>query len=92
MSDMTLNIKDPETQELARKIAEQTGETITRAITEALRERLFSLNKSRDFEDTAEKLLAIGRRCVATLKRRPVDHGFLYDEHGLPKSMHRSRS
>jgi antitoxin VapB len=41
---MTLYIKDPEAHELARKIAEQTGETMTRAVTEALRERLARLN------------------------------------------------
>ena len=34
---MTLNIKDPEAHELARKLAERTGETMTRAVTEALR-------------------------------------------------------
>ena len=33
---MTLNIKDPEAHKLARKLAEQTGETMTRAVTEAL--------------------------------------------------------
>jgi len=37
---MALNIKDPEALNLARQLAEQTGETITRAVTEALRERL----------------------------------------------------
>jgi antitoxin VapB len=37
---MTLNIKDPEVHKLARKLADQTGETMTRAVTEALRERL----------------------------------------------------
>ena len=59
---MTLNIKDPEAHELARKIAEQTGETMTRAVTEALRERLSRLNSHRKSKSTAEDLLAIGRR------------------------------
>jgi antitoxin VapB len=83
---MTLNIKDPEAHKLARKITEQTGETMTRAVTEALRERLSRLNNSRKSKSTAEDLLAIGRRCAATLKRKPVDHAvLLYDEHGLPR-------
>jgi antitoxin VapB len=83
---MTLNIKDPEAHKLARKIAEQTGETMTRAVTEALRERLFRLNNSRRSKNTAEDLLAIGRRCAATLKGKPMDHAaLLYDERGLPK-------
>lgn len=83
---MTLNIKDPEAHELARKIAAQTGETMTRAVTEALRERLSRLNKTRKSKSTVDELLAIGRRCAASLKREPVDHAvLLYDEHGLPK-------
>ena len=83
---MTLNIKDPEAHKLARKIAEQTGETMTRAVTEALRERLSRLAKVRKRETMATELLAIGRRCAATLKKKPVDHAaLLYDEHGLPK-------
>lgn len=83
---MTLNIKDPEAHKLARKITEQTGETMTRAVTEALRERLSRLNKSRKSKSTAEDLLAIGRRCAATLKGTPVDHAaLLYDERGLPR-------
>jgi antitoxin VapB len=83
---MSLNIKDPEAHRLARKLAEQTGETMTRAVTEALRERLARLSRDRRPETTADDLLAIGRRCAATLKGKPVDHGaLLYDERGLPK-------
>lgn len=83
---MTLNIKDPEAHELARKLAEQTGETMTRAVTEALRERLARVRRAHRPEAAASELLAIGRRCAATLKGKPVDHGILlYDERGLPK-------
>ncbi len=83
---MTLNIKDPEAHQLARKLAEQTGETLTRAVTEALRERLARLTRAQTPEATADDLLAIGRRCAATLTGKPVDHGsLLYDERGLPK-------
>jgi antitoxin VapB len=83
---MTLNIKDPEAHELARKLAERTGETMTRAVTEALRERLARLTRAETQGSAADDLLAIGRRCAATLKGKPVDHGsLLYDERGLPK-------
>jgi antitoxin VapB len=83
---MTLNIKDPEAHKLARKLAEQTGETMTRAVTEALRERLARVNRAHKPEATADDLLSIGRRCAATLKGKPVDHGYLlYDDRGLPK-------
>ena len=83
---MTLNIKDPEAHELAQKLAQQTGETMTRAVTEALRERLARLNRNQKRETAADDLLAIGRRCASTLKGKPIDHAsLLYDEHGLPK-------
>jgi len=83
---VTLNIKDPEAHKLARELAERTGETMTRAVIEALRERLARLTRAQKPEATADDLLAIGRRCAATLKGKPVDHGsLLYDERGLPK-------
>jgi antitoxin VapB len=83
---MTLNIKDPETHKLARELAEQTGETMTRAVTEAIRERLARVSRAHRPETTADDLLSIGRRCAATLKGKPLDHGsLLYDERGLPK-------
>ena len=43
---MTLNIKDPEAHKLARKLADHTGETMTRAVTEALRERLARVSRA----------------------------------------------
>jgi antitoxin VapB len=83
---MTLNIKDPEAHKLARKLADQTGETMTRAVTEALRERLARVNRAQKPDNTASDLLSIGRRCAAMLTGKPVDHGsLLYDERGLPK-------
>jgi antitoxin VapB len=83
---MTLNIKDPEAHKLARKLADHTGETMTRAVTEALRERLARVSRAHRPETAAQELLAIGRRCAATLKAKPVDHGaLLYDDRGLPK-------
>jgi len=82
---MTLNIKDPEAHKLAKRLARETGETMTKAVTEALRERLERVRPRHRTDRTAE-LLAIGRRCAGTLKSAPVDHGaFLYDERGLPR-------
>jgi antitoxin VapB len=83
---MTLNIKDPEAHSLARKLAQRTGETMTRAVTEALRERLARLTRETKPGVAADELLAIGRRCAATLEAKPIDHGsLLYDERGLPR-------
>ncbi len=62
---MTLNIKDPEARGLARRLADQTGETMTRAVIEALRERLARMRRAHSPETATEDLLAIGRRCAA---------------------------
>lgn len=83
---MSLNIKDPEAHELAQKLSRLTGETMTRVVTEALREQLARVNRERQRGTATDDLLAIGRRCAATLKAKPIEHGsLLYDEQGLPK-------
>ena len=81
---MSLNIKNPATYKLAQELATVTGETMTHAVTEALRERLARVRR-RPAARAAE-LLDIGKRCASTLKGKPVPHGdLLYDERGLPK-------
>jgi antitoxin VapB len=81
----SLNIKDPEAHRLAQAIAEETGETLTRAVTEALRERYHRLHKG-DPEALAADIRAIAKRASAHIKKPYLDHAeFLYDEHGLPK-------
>jgi antitoxin VapB len=82
---MTLNVKDPEAHRLAKAIADETGETLTHVVTEALRERYQRLKNRKD-KASAEELLAIARRASAGIKRPYVDHAeLLYDEYGLPK-------
>jgi antitoxin VapB len=81
-----LNIKDAETHRLARALADKTGESMTRAVTEALRERLARVSRAGRPERLVAELLAIGRRCAALRDGAPVDHAaFLYDDRGLPK-------
>lgn len=84
---MTMNIKNEEAYRLAKQLARLTGESLTAAVTEALRERLARVRRARG-GDLADKLLAIGRDCASHLKEpfRTIDHGeMLYDERGLPK-------
>lgn len=84
---MSLNIKNPETYQLAREVADLTGESVTQAVTVSLRERL-ERTRSRRGRGLAERLLAIGNDCAAHLTEavRSVDHGtLLYDEKGLPR-------
>lgn len=81
-----LNIKNPETRRLATELSRLTGETVTEAITTALRERLDRERRARRREGMAERLMAIGRHAAALPvldPRHPDD--MLYDETGLPK-------
>ena len=86
---MQLNIKNEEAHRLAAALARLTGESMTEAVTEALRERLDREKARRGRTGMAERLLEIGRRHAARL---PPDHPSsiemideLYDEDGLPK-------
>jgi antitoxin VapB len=84
---MSLNIKSEETHKLAQELAELTGESMTGAVTEAVRERLERLRAKRS-AGLADRLLKIGRECAAHLKEpfRSGNHGdLLYDEKGLPR-------
>jgi len=84
---MALNIKNKETQKLAKELAELTGESMTSAITEALRERLNRV-QGESGTSVADRLLKIGKDCAAHLHEpyRSIEHGeLLYDEQGLPR-------
>jgi antitoxin VapB len=84
---MAMNIKSEEAQKLAHQLSEITGESLTTAVTEAVRERLDRVKSSKG-EGLADRLLQIGRECAARLKEpyRSADHGdILYDEKGLPR-------
>ena len=80
---MSLNIKNEEADRLAHELAGITGESLTTAVTVAVRERLERLQQSKA-GSLSERLLD----CAVHLKQpfRTVDHGdLLYDEKGLPK-------
>jgi antitoxin VapB len=82
-----MNIKNKEAHQLSKQLAKLTGESLTTAVTEAVRERLNRVRREHGV-DLAERLLAIGRDCAAHLEKpfRTIDHGeMLYDDHGLPK-------
>ena len=84
---MSMNIKNEEAYRLAKQLTKLTGESLTGAVTEALRERLSRVRRARG-GDLAANLVVIGRDCASHLKDpfRTIDHGeMLYDERGLPK-------
>ncbi len=85
---MSLNIKNVETTRLIRELADLTGESMTAAVTEAVRERLERIRQADDRAGMAERLHAI----VVDMRARLPDDFFdidiaelLYDEDGLPK-------
>jgi antitoxin VapB len=82
-----MNIKNKEAYRLTKQLSKLTGESLTTAVTEAVRERLDRVRGEHGV-DLAERLLLIGRDCAAHLKEpfRSVDHDdILYDDRGLPK-------
>jgi antitoxin VapB len=84
---MSLNIKSDEAHRLARELADATGESMTTAVIDAMREQLDRLKRG-SRESRIERILAIGRDCAAHLSdgTRTLDHGeLLYNDQGLPR-------
>ncbi len=81
---MPLNIKNEEAHALARELAQLTGQSITGAVTEAIRMRLEALKRTSS-EERCKRILAIGEDCAPRLAGLSMEHGdLLYDENGLP--------
>jgi antitoxin VapB len=84
---MSLNIKNEKTHRLVRELARLTGQNMTAAVEQAVRERLERVRRN-SRKDTVERILQIGRECAAHLrepyKSLDIDE-LLYDEKGLPK-------
>jgi len=83
---MALSIKNQEAERLARLVAKQTGESLTAAIEQALRERLERLQRKQRAPVRIERLLEIANRVAALprLDNRTPDEILGYDEKGLP--------
>jgi antitoxin VapB len=83
---MSLNIKNEEAHRLARELASLTGESMTVAVSEAIRERLQRVRSSK--KEVFERIMEIAKECGPLWKEpyRSIDHGeLLYDEKGMPK-------
>lgn len=84
---MAISIKSPETDRLARQLAAATGETITVAITIAMRQRLDLVErKRRNKAALLEEIRAISHHCASlpVLDTRSEDEILGYDENGIP--------
>lgn len=86
---MPLNIKNEETHLLAKELADLTGDSITEAVTSAIREALErkrgrresqTLSLVRDLQDIAEF-----SRSFPIHDSRPADEILGYDGRGIPE-------
>jgi len=84
---MALNIKNPEADRLARELAASTGESLTEAVVNALRERLQRERSRAPRARSAKDVLREARERLAAYPvrdPRPADEILGYDDAGLP--------
>jgi antitoxin VapB len=85
---MALSIKNAEADRLARQVAELTGESLTEAVTTALRQRLELERRCRGRHGgIAERLNQIARDCAALpdVDPRSPEEIIGYDDFGVPR-------
>nr|WP_256378201.1 type II toxin-antitoxin system VapB family antitoxin [Nitratireductor mangrovi] len=79
-----MNIKSERAHRMAKRLARQTGTTVTAAVEVALEEKLARLERSMDVEAKFQRI----KRFVDALPAPPPgltsDHSDLYDDRGLP--------
>lgn len=85
-NEMALNIRNPEAERLAAELAQQTGETKTEAVAQALRERLARIRRDQHTRTLTDELESIAQRCaeLPVLDDRAFDAILGYDDTGLP--------
>jgi antitoxin VapB len=86
---MPISIKNSETEELARKLAKETGETITEVIRRSLQDRLQRVRGRRHAKGLPEQVEDILQRMDAlpTLDERTEDEILGYDQDGIPAGL-----
>lgn len=81
---MGMKIKSERAHQMAKRLARQTGTTVTAAVENALEEKLARLGRSMDAEAKFQQI----KRFVEALPPPPPgltsDHSDLYDDDGLP--------
>ncbi len=83
-----LNIKDDEAHALAAELARRTGQSMTDAVKDALRERLKREQSGRAQSDrVVERVMEIARRAASRplLDPRLPDDIIGYDDLGIPR-------
>jgi antitoxin VapB len=84
---VALNIKDLETDRLARELASETGESITQAARAAFSERLERVRAQKAFDDPYTRMMRIAERGKAQTipDNRTEDEILGYNEFGIPE-------
>jgi antitoxin VapB len=82
---VAINIKDPETDRLARELAALTDEPITDAVRTAIEQRLATLRRRAALTDSTDLDAIVARgRIRPTVDARPADEILGYVDDGLP--------
>jgi antitoxin VapB len=86
LEHMALNIKDEQADRLARELAAATGESITTAVTVAVRERLERVRGAVPHEQRLLEIRKISERSAGlpVFDERSAAEILGYDETGLP--------
>ncbi len=86
---MSINLKSPDAERLIRRLAQLTGESITDAVLEAVRQRLEREEAARrqDVDRSWARIEQLQRRVreQPLLDSRSADEIIGYDESGLPQ-------
>jgi antitoxin VapB len=84
---MPLSIKNKATERLARRVANETGESLTEAIQKSLEERLDRLKRGHKVHILTGQIEDLLRRVdgLPTLDSRPEDEILGYGEDGIPR-------
>lgn len=81
-----LNIKSEDGYRLATELSALTGESLTMAVTEALRERLEREQRARDRAAKLSRLMALAAEIRGSLRPTGAGDELLYDPaSGLPR-------
>jgi antitoxin VapB len=82
-----LNIKNDEAHQMATELAGLRGTSLSKAVTDAIRNELEREKRQRAKAGLSAELLAIGRKCAAHIEGPISSHdhaAMLYDDLGLP--------
>ena len=82
---MNLNIKSAETHRLAVQLARETGDSITGAVTKAIRAELRRVENKEAKLARIEKIVAYTSKALKGSPGSADIDALLYDELGLPK-------